>query len=60
MRCDFGTTLEEWDVILKGQVVTRKDILRYLGSMLQKDKDINGDVSRALASRAGGPRLRRS
>ena len=35
MRCDFGTTTqEEEDISLEGQVVPRKDIFRYLGSML--------------------------
>ena len=31
MRCDFGTTArEEKDISLEGQVVPRKDTLRYL------------------------------
>jgi hypothetical protein len=35
MKCDFsGTTQEEWDVRLDGQVVPKKDTFRYLGSML--------------------------
>jgi hypothetical protein len=29
MRCDFGTTHEEGDVRLEGQVVPRKDTFRY-------------------------------
>ena len=42
MRCDFGTTTrKEKDISLKGQVVPRKDIFRYLGSMLQRDGDID-------------------
>jgi hypothetical protein len=35
MKCDFSaTTQEERDVRLDGQVVPKKDIFRYLGSML--------------------------
>ena len=42
MRCDFGTTTwEEEDISLEGQVVSRKDTFRYLGSMLQRDRDID-------------------
>jgi hypothetical protein len=38
MKCYFnGTTQEEGDVRLDGQVVPKKDIFRYLGSMLQKN-----------------------
>jgi hypothetical protein len=44
MRCDFSTTHEEVDVNLEGQVVPKKDTFRYLGSMLQRDEDINDDV----------------
>jgi hypothetical protein len=45
MRCDFGNaTHEEGDVSLEGQVVPKKDTFRYLGSMLQKDGDIDADV----------------
>jgi hypothetical protein len=45
MNCDFSaTTQEEGDVRLDGQVVSKKDIFRYLGSMLQKDVDIDEDV----------------
>jgi hypothetical protein len=46
MRCDFGTTIsEDGDVSLGGQVVPKKDIFRYLGSMLQRDGNIDEDVS---------------
>jgi hypothetical protein len=46
MKCDFSaTTQEEGDVRLDGQVVPKKDIIRYLGSMLQKDGDIDEDLS---------------
>ena len=49
MRCDFGTnTLEEEDISLEGQVVPRKDTFRYLGSMLQRDGDIDEDVSHRI------------
>ena len=49
MRCDFGTTTrEEEDISLEGQVVPRKDIFRYLGSMLQRDVDIDEDVSHRI------------
>ena len=49
MRCDFGTTArEEKDISLEGQVVPRKDTLRYLGSMLQRDGDIDEDVSHRI------------
>ena len=41
MKYDFSTTAqEEGDVRLDGQVVSEKDTFRYLGSMLQKDGDI--------------------
>jgi hypothetical protein len=46
MKCDFSaTTQEEGDVRLNGQVVSKKDTFRYLGSMLQKDRDIDEDLS---------------
>jgi hypothetical protein len=46
MKCDFSaTTQEERDVRLDGQVVSKKDTFRYLGSMLQKDGYIDEDVS---------------
>ena len=49
MRCDFGTTTrEEEDVSLEGQVVPRMDTFRYLGSMLQRDGDIDEDVSHRI------------
>jgi hypothetical protein len=35
MKCDFNaTTQEKGDVRLDGQVVSKKDTFRYLGSML--------------------------
>jgi hypothetical protein len=49
MKCDFSaTTQEEGDVRLNGQVVPKKDTFRYLGSMLQKNGDINEDVSHII------------
>jgi hypothetical protein len=45
MRCDFSATRhEEGDVSVDGQVVAKNDTFRYLGSMLQKDGDIDEDV----------------
>jgi hypothetical protein len=49
MKCDFSaTTQEEGDVRLDGQVVTKKDTFRYLGSMIQKNGDIDEDVSHRI------------
>ena len=49
MRCDFGGVVkEEGDVSLEGQVVHKKNIFRYLGSMLQRDGDIDADVSHRI------------
>jgi hypothetical protein len=49
MKCDFSTTTqEEGDVRLDGQVVLKKDTFRYLESMLQKDGDIDEDVSHKI------------
>ena len=43
--CDFSATRHEGgDVSIDGQVVVQKDIFRYLGSVLQKDGDIDEDV----------------
>ena len=56
MRCDFdGVVKEEGDVSLEGQVVHKKDTFRYLGSMLQRDGDINADVSHRI--KVGGDKL---
>ena len=45
MRCDFGrATHEEGDMSLEGQVVPTNDTFCYLGSMLQKDGDVDVDV----------------
>jgi hypothetical protein len=49
MNCDFSaTTQEKEDVRLDGQVIPKKDTFRYLGSMLQKDGDIDEDVSHRI------------
>jgi hypothetical protein len=49
MKCDFNaTTQEEGDVRLDGQMVLKKDTFRYLGSMLQKDGDIDEDLSHRI------------
>ena len=49
MRCDFGGVVQEkGDVSLKGQVVPKKDIFRYMGSMLRRDGDIDADVSHRI------------
>jgi hypothetical protein len=51
MRCDFSATRhEEGDVSLDRQVVAKKDIFRYLGSMLQKDEDIDEDVRHRISA----------
>jgi hypothetical protein len=49
MKCDFSaTTQEEGDVRLDGQMVPKKDTFHYLGSMLQKNGDIDEDVSHRI------------
>jgi hypothetical protein len=49
MRCDFGTTIsEDGDRSLGGQVVPKKDTFHYLGPMLQRDGDIDEDVSHRI------------
>jgi hypothetical protein len=49
MKCDCSaTTQEEGDVRLDGQVVPKKDTFRYLRSMLQKNGDIDEDVSHRI------------
>jgi hypothetical protein len=45
MMCDFSMTGHEDGVVsLDGQVVAKKETFRYLGSVLQKDGDIDEDV----------------
>jgi hypothetical protein len=49
MKCDFSaTTQEEGDVRLDGQVVPKKDTFHCLGLMLQKNGDIDDDVSHRI------------
>jgi hypothetical protein len=49
IKCDFNTTTqEEGDVRLDGQVLPKKDIFRYLGSILQNDRDIDKDVTHRI------------
>jgi hypothetical protein len=48
MTCDFNATKQEGDVKLDGQVVSKKNTFHYLGSMLQKDGDIDEDVSHII------------
>ena len=51
MMCDFSVTRhKDGDVSLDCQVVTKKDTFRYLGSMLQKDGDINEDVGHRISA----------
>ncbi|KAG2599597.1 hypothetical protein PVAP13_5KG423621 [Panicum virgatum] len=58
MKCDFGATHEEGDVSLEGQVVPKRDTFGYLGSMLQRDGDIDEDVSHRI--RAGWMKWRQA
>jgi hypothetical protein len=44
MRHNFGTTYKEGYVSLEGQIMSRKNNFRYLGSMFKRDGDINEDV----------------
>ena len=49
--CDFSASRHEGgDVSLDGQVVAQKDTFRYLGSMLQKDGDIDKDVRHRIST----------
>ena len=51
MICDFNASRHEGgDVSLDGQVVAHKDTFRYLGSMLQKDGDIDEDVRHRISA----------
>ncbi|KAG2650725.1 hypothetical protein PVAP13_1NG204219 [Panicum virgatum] len=52
MMCDFSATRhEDRDVSLDGQMVAQKDTFRYLGSMLQKDDEIDEDVRHKILAR---------
>jgi hypothetical protein len=49
--CDFSMTRHEDVVVsLYGQVVAKKETFRYLGSMLQKDGDIDEDVRHRISA----------
>ena len=49
--CDFGASRHEGgDVSLDGQMVAQKDTFCYLGSMLQKDGDIDEDVRHRISA----------
>jgi hypothetical protein len=49
MKCDFSaTTQEEGNVRLDSQVVPKKDTFRYLESKLQKDRDIDEELSHRI------------
>jgi hypothetical protein len=49
MKCDFSATIQEkGDVRLGDQVVLKKDTFCYLGLMLQKDGDIDEDISHRI------------
>jgi hypothetical protein len=49
MKCDFSaTTQEEGDVRLDREVVPKKYTFRYMGLMLQKDRDVDEDVSHRI------------
>jgi hypothetical protein len=49
MKCDFSATMqEEGNVRLDGQVVPKKNTFHYLGSVLQKDGDIDEDVNHII------------
>jgi hypothetical protein len=51
MMCDFSPTRhEDGDVSLEGQVVVKKDTFWYLGSMLQKDGDIDENVRHRISA----------
>jgi hypothetical protein len=58
IKCDFSaTTQEEGDARLDGQVVPKKYTFHYLGSMLQKNEDID-DVSHRI--KVGGLKWRQA
>ncbi|KAG2593988.1 hypothetical protein PVAP13_5NG596102 [Panicum virgatum] len=51
MMYDFNATRHEGgDVSLDGQVVVQNDTFRYLGSVLQKDGDIDEDVRHRISA----------
>jgi hypothetical protein len=51
MMCDLSMTGHEDGVVsLDGQVVSKKETFRYLGSMLHKDGDIDEDVRHKISA----------
>ncbi|KAG2637517.1 hypothetical protein PVAP13_2NG525503 [Panicum virgatum] len=51
MMCDFNATRHEGgDVSIDGQVVVQNDTFRYLGSVLQKDGNIDEDVRHRISA----------
>jgi hypothetical protein len=49
MRCQFsGENSDDEDVSLDGRVVPMNDTFRYLGSMLQREGEIDEDVSHRI------------
>ena len=49
--CGFSVARhEDGDVSLDGQVVTKKDTFRYLGSMVQKNAYIDEDVRHRISA----------
>ena len=51
MMCNFSAIRhKDGDVSLDGQVVSKKDTFQYLGSMLQKDGDIDDDVRHRISA----------
>jgi hypothetical protein len=51
MMCGCSTTGHDGgDVSLDGQVVAKKEIFWYLGSMLQKDGDIDENVRHRISA----------
>jgi hypothetical protein len=59
MRCQFsGENSDDRDVSLDERVVPMNDIFRYLGLMLQSDREINEDVSHRI--RAGWVKWRQA
>ena len=51
MMCNFSASRHEGsDVSFDGQVVAHKDTFQYLGSMLQKDGDIDEDVKHRISA----------
>jgi hypothetical protein len=48
MKYDFSVTTQEGDARLDGHVIPKKDTFRYLRSILQKNWDIDEDVSHII------------